>query len=152
MFNNSLIHNSHRNHTNRIFYENIFRSIIWSLHPTGRIVQINLHLRRFLSVSDTGCSGNKITVTSTLKFWNIYLVVGLIFRVLGVVQVAFDHHLIYHVHFTKQRVILFLFFFYSNPLYFLFLSCCTSPSDGMVCESLLCYFILFSQLDGHHLN
>ena len=108
MFNNSLIHNSHRNHTNRIFYENIFRSIIWSLHPTGRIVQINLHLRRFLSVSDTGCSGNKITVTSTLKFWNIYLVVGLIFRVLGVVQVAFDHHLIYHVHFTKQRVILFL--------------------------------------------
>ena len=117
MFNNSLIHNSHRNHTNRIFYENIFRSIIWSLHPTGRIVQINLHLRRFLSVSDTGCSGNKITVTSTLKFWNIYLVVGLIFRVLGVVQVAFDHHLIYHIHFTKQRVILFLFFFFTLTHY-----------------------------------
>ena len=37
--------------------------------------------------------------------------VELIFRVLGVVQVAFDHHLIYHIHFIKQRVILFLSIF-----------------------------------------
>ena len=34
--------NSHRNHTNRILYQKIFKSINGSLHPTGHISQIIL--------------------------------------------------------------------------------------------------------------
>ena len=36
--------NSHRNHTNGIFYKNIFRSIDRSLHPAGRMSWIILRL------------------------------------------------------------------------------------------------------------
>ena len=31
------LNNSHRNHRNRIFYQNIFKSIDHSLHPMGRM-------------------------------------------------------------------------------------------------------------------
>ena len=53
--------NSHRNHTNRIFYENVFRSINRCLRPVRRIQQIILSLWEFLCVRDTGPRGNKIT-------------------------------------------------------------------------------------------
>ena len=59
-------HNSHRNHTHRIFFKSIFRSINQS---------IILHLQGFLCIRDSGCRGKKITAYLTVlhndasEFW-----------------------------------------------------------------------------------
>ena len=58
---NNSYDNSHRNHMNRIFYENIFRSIDRSLRSTGRMPWIILRLRGFLCVREAGRRYNKIT-------------------------------------------------------------------------------------------
>ena len=41
---NASLNNSHRNQTNRIFYQKIFKLIKRSLHPTGRMPLITLCL------------------------------------------------------------------------------------------------------------
>ena len=59
--NNSHNH-CHGNYTNRIFVQKCsFKSIDWSLHPTGRMPWIILHLWGFLCVRDAGRRGNRIT-------------------------------------------------------------------------------------------
>ena len=57
---NSSHKNGYRNHTNRIFYKNIFRVLNECLHPTGRMQLNVLHLWGFLYVRDAGHRGNKI--------------------------------------------------------------------------------------------
>ena len=52
--------NSHRNHTNRIFYKHIFRLIHQSLHPMGPTVYAMNG--GFLCIRYSGHRGNKITV------------------------------------------------------------------------------------------
>ena len=59
---NASFNNSHRNFTNRVFYQKIFKSIDRSLCPAGRISWIILCLWGFLCVWDAGSRGNKIIV------------------------------------------------------------------------------------------
>ena len=54
--------NSNRNHTNRIFYKNIFRSIDRSIFASYGTETELLRLWGFVCVGDTGRTGNKITV------------------------------------------------------------------------------------------
>ena len=59
---NNSHNNCHRNYTNRIFVKKgKFKSIDWSLHPTGRMAWIILHLWGFLCVREAGRRGNRIT-------------------------------------------------------------------------------------------
>ena len=57
--------NCHRNYTNWILLIHMFRSINWSLRPTGRMPWIILGLWGLLCVRDAGGRDNKIAASHT---------------------------------------------------------------------------------------
>ena len=95
---NDIHKNSHRNHTHRIFYKNILRSINQSLHSTGCMHTTNYFATLgILYIRDAGRRGNKSLTTVHLHYilksaqrqlrnnfvWNSSSRHSLIFQVVG---------------------------------------------------------------------